>query len=152
MSLLHPPAGFPAHLAVIWPLIWVQILALRVYVRATWGKGTQYHWSVTPWGHVFIASVDWVPGQDAPVWLKPAAHTNTRIAAALDGHAFEPEYIRLRPLSLGLARIGERTAFARARVGVRGKGVAACAGFAATLLPLTPAPLPGERGLPLPET
>ena len=97
MSLLHPPAGFPAHLAVIWPLIWVQILALRAYVRATWGKGTQYHWSVTPWGHVFIASVDWVPGQEAPVWIEPAPHTNARIAAALSGDLMMPEALRNLP-------------------------------------------------------
>ena len=93
MSLRHPPAGFPAHLAVIWPLIWVQILALRAYVRATFGKGTQYHWSVTPYGRVFITSIDWVPGQtEAPDWLKPASHSNARIAAALDGRAFKPAY------------------------------------------------------------
>ena len=95
MSLLHPPSGFPSHLAVIWPLIWVQILALRAYVRATWGKGTQYHWSVTPWGRVFITSVDWVPGQEAPVWIEPPAHPNARIAAALDGRAFTPAYARV---------------------------------------------------------
>ena len=94
MSLLHPPPGFPSHLAVIWPLIWVQILALRAYVRATFGKGTQYHWSVTPYGRVFITSIDWVHGQDAPVWLKPASHSNARIAAALSGHAFTPAYTR----------------------------------------------------------
>ena len=97
MSPLCPPSGFPPHLALIWPLIWVQILALRVYVRATWGKGTQYHWSVTPWGHVFIASVDWVPGQDAPVWIEPAPHPNARIAAALNGDLMMPGALRHLP-------------------------------------------------------
>ena len=94
MSLLHPPAGFPAHLAVIWPLIWVQILALRAYVRATWGKGTQYHWCVTPWGRIFITSIDWVPGQEAPRWIEPPAHPNAHIATALDGRAFTPAYVQ----------------------------------------------------------
>ncbi|HPF24480.1 MAG TPA: hypothetical protein PK417_13420 [Hyphomonas sp.] len=103
MSLLHPPPGFPAHLAVIWPLIWVQILALRAYVRATWGKGTKYHWSVTPYGRVFLASIDWVPGQtEAPVWAKPALHENKRIAAALSGELMLPEALRNMPELFGV--------------------------------------------------
>ena len=93
MSLLHPPPNFPAHLAVIWPLIWVQILVLRAAMRAAYGKGVQYHWSVTPCGRVFLVSVDWVPGQKAErEWLKPAAHPNARIAAALDGSLLTPAY------------------------------------------------------------
>ncbi|RMF04617.1 MAG: hypothetical protein D6773_06200 [Alphaproteobacteria bacterium] len=95
MSLLHPPPRLPAHLVVIWPLIWVQVLALRAAMRAAYGKGVQYHWSVTPWGRVFLASIDWIPGQaEAPAWLKPAAHPNDRIAAALDGRLFAPVYAR----------------------------------------------------------
>ena len=39
MSFLHPP-----HLAVIWPLIWGQLMLLRAAVRAAFGKGVQYHW------------------------------------------------------------------------------------------------------------
>ena len=93
MSLLHPPPNFPSHLTVIWPLIWVQILMLRAAMRAAYGKGVQYHWSVTPCGRVFLSSIDWVPGQTSErEWLKPAAHPNTRIAAALDGSAFTPAY------------------------------------------------------------
>ena len=93
MSLLHPPPNFPAHLAVIWPLIWVQILMLRAAMRAAYGKGVQYHWSVTPCGRVFLVSVDWVPGQKSDrEWLKPAAHPNARIAAALDGSLLTPAY------------------------------------------------------------
>ena len=99
MSLLHPPPGFPPHLAIIWPLIWVQVLVLRAAVRAAYGRGTQYHWSVTPCGRVFITSIDWIPGQtEAPDWLQPAAHPNARLAAALDGSAFAPDYIELNPL------------------------------------------------------
>ena len=93
MSLLHPPPNFPAHLTVIWPLIWVQILMLRAAMRAAYGKGVQYHWSVTPCGRVFLVSIDWVPGQKAErEWLKPSAHENSRLAAALDGSAFTPAY------------------------------------------------------------
>jgi hypothetical protein len=155
MSLLHPPPGFPPHLAVIWPLIWVQILVLRAAVRAAYGRGKQYHWSVTPCGRVFLTSIDWIPGQtEAPDWLQPAAHPNARLAAALDGRAFLPAYTELNPLSLGLARNRERTAFARARVGVRGRGVSASSARADRPSPLIPNPFSqGRRGLemPLPE-
>ena len=92
MSPLCPPSGFPPHLALIWPLIWVQILSLRAWVRSTYGKGTQYHWSVTPWGRVFITSIDWVPTEAPFVWHEPPAHPNARVAAALDGRAFTPAY------------------------------------------------------------
>ena len=94
MSPLCPPSGFPPHLALIWPLIWVQILGLRAWVRATYGKGTQYHWSVTPWGRVFITGIDWVPTEAPFVWHEPPAHPNARLAAALDGRAFTSDYVR----------------------------------------------------------
>jgi hypothetical protein len=165
MSLLHPPQGFPPHLAVIWPLIWVQLLLLRAAVRAAYGKGVQYHWSVSPNGLVFLTSIDWMPGQKKErVLPKPA---NDRLAAACDGRLFTPDYLRLQPLSLGLARRSRRIASARARVGVRGKGVSASAVSAAAMAPLIPTPLlgrmqcirsssqaPRRRGLnlPLPET
>ena len=142
MSLLHPPPGFPPHLAVIWPLIWVQVLVLRAAVRAAYGRGTQYHWSVTPCGRVFLTSIDWLPGQtEAPVWLKPAAHPNARLAAALDGSAFVPAYARLKPLLLGEKGLG-----------MRGSGASASSARAEKPWPLTPAPLPRERGLPIPDS
>jgi hypothetical protein len=141
MSFLHPPQGFPPHLSVIWPLIWVQVLLLRAAVRAAYGKGVQYHWSVTPNGRVFLTSIDWVPGQKKErSFPKPA---NDRLAAACDGRAFTPQYLRLQPLLLGEKGLG-----------MRGNGISASAIRAATLRPLTPTPLPRERGLsrPLPET
>ncbi len=141
MSLLHPPKGFPAHLAVIWPLIWVQLLLLRAAVRTAYGKGVQYHWSVTPNGRVFLTSIDWVPGQKSDhTFPKPA---NDRLTAACDGRLFTPQYLRLQPLSLGRG------------VGVRGNRVAACTALAETPCPLIPNPFsPRRRGLnlPLPET
>ena len=100
MSLLSPPPGFPVHLVPVWPLIWLQILMLRAWVRATYGKGTQYHWSVTPCGRVFIASIDWIANQkSAPALLKPALHPNKRIAAALSGELLQPAYARTLLLS-----------------------------------------------------
>ncbi len=141
MSLLQPPQGFPPQLTIFWPLIWVQLLLLRAAVRAAYGKGVQYHWSVTPNGRVFLTSIDWVPGQKSErTFPKPA---NDRLAAACDGRGFMPDYLHLQPLSLGRG------------VGVRGKGVSASAVSAAAMLPLIPNPFsPRRRGLnlPLPET
>jgi hypothetical protein len=134
MSLLHPPQGFPPHLKVIWPLIWVQILLLRAAVRAAYGKGVQYHWSVSPNGRVFLTSIDYVPGQKSE--LKPA---NDRLAAACDGRLFTPQYLHLQLLSLGRG------------VGVRGNKAAACTALAETSCPLIPNPFsPRRRGLRLP--
>jgi len=142
MSLLRPPPGFPPHLALVWPLIWVQVLVLRAAMRAAYGKGVQYHWSVTPCGRVFLASIDWLPGQTkAPEWLTPAAHPNARVAAALSGELLTPAYARSKPLLTWEKGLG-----------MRGRGIAACTVLTETPHPLTPTPLPWERGLPLPET
>jgi len=101
MSLFCPPAGFPPHLAIIWPLIWAQILVARAWVRATYGKGVLYHWSVTPWGQVFITSIDWIPGQDAPAptLATLAVKAHARIAALTDGSMAEPLYAQDSQLS-----------------------------------------------------
>ena len=113
MSLLSPPPGFPVHLVPVWPLIWLQILMLRAWVRATYGKGTQYHWSVTPCGRVFIASIDWIANQKSePALVRPALHPNKRIAAALTGELLQPAYARTLLLSAhpGESRGPERPA------------------------------------------
>ncbi|HPF22422.1 MAG TPA: hypothetical protein PK417_03035 [Hyphomonas sp.] len=95
MSLLHPPPNLPPHLIPIWPLIWVQAMMLRAYVRATWGKGTEYYWGVTPHGRAVIVSIVGKAEQtEVPVWVKPPAHANARIAAALNGSLFTPAHAR----------------------------------------------------------
>jgi hypothetical protein len=142
MSLLHPPPGFPPHLCVIWPLIWVQVLVLRAAVRAAYGRGVQYHWSVTPCGRAYITSIDWIPSQKADrEWLKAPVHSNARLAAALDGRAFVPAYARSKPLLLGEKGLG-----------MRGSGASAGTAGAEKPWPLTPAPLPRERGLSPPDS
>ena len=142
MSLLHPPPGFPVHLAPFWPLIWVQVLMLRAAMRAAYGKGVKYHWSVTPCGRVFLRSIDWVPGQKkTPDWLKPPAHPNARIAAALSGDLLVPAYAR-NPFigahpGVSCAGISERIAFAPKQAQAQAQGFCS----RATIL-----------NLPLPET
>ncbi|RAN37100.1 hypothetical protein [Hyphomonas pacifica] len=150
MSFFHPPKGFPPHLEIMWPLIWAQLVLLRAAIRMTYGRGVQYHWSVTPNGRVYLSSIDYIPGQKTAQHDLPHAR---RLAAACDGRAFIPAYTDLNPLSLGLVRKGGRTASARARAGVRGNACAILGALSAALRPLIPNPFSlGRRDLPLPET
>ncbi len=108
MSFFHPPQGFPPHLAVIWPLIWGQLLLLRAAVRAAYGRGVVYRWSVTPCGRVFVTGFDWVPGQTRTRdWLAPSAYFNDRLAAACDGRAIAPDDACAQPVIPG--RLFRRT-------------------------------------------
>ena len=144
MSLFHPPAWFPPQLAFLWPIIWVQVLMLRAQIRAAYGRGVVYRWSVTDNLRVYLVSIEWMPGQKkARTHLQPREHFNDRLAAACDGRAAAPAYLHLQPLLLGEKGLG-----------MRGKGISARAMLAAITRPLTPTPLPKERGshLPLPET
>ncbi len=144
MSLFHPPAWFPPQLAFLWPLIWVQVLMLRAQIRAAYGRGMKYHWCIGANGRVYLHSIDWIPGQKtARTHLQPAAYASDRLAAACDGRAAVPEYLRLRPLSHGRGS------------GVRGGVTAASIARADMPWPLIPNPFsPRRRGfiLPVPET
>ena len=94
MSIFQPPPGFPPQLALIWPLIWAQILVLRTIMRAKYGKGVEYRWSVTLCGRVFLVSIDWIPGQPRkPDWLKRAEGGSARLAAAVSGALLESQGI-----------------------------------------------------------
>ncbi|MEZ6011489.1 MAG: hypothetical protein R3C08_06420 [Hyphomonas sp.] len=120
MSLFHPPPDLPPHLIPIWPLIWVQAMMLRAYVRATWGKGTEYYWGVTPHGRALIVSiVGKAERAEMPDWAKPPAHSNARIAAALDGSLLTP---RLRPQSPHRRSPRRRPGSSAAGTAVRGSG------------------------------
>ena len=102
MSLFHPPSHFPPQLAFLWPIIWVQVLMLRAQIRAAYGRGVVYRWSVTDNLRVYLVSIEWMPGQKKErVWLKPREHFNDRLAAACDGRAAAPAYLHLQPLSPG---------------------------------------------------
>nr|WP_321441351.1 hypothetical protein [uncultured Hyphomonas sp.] len=93
MSLFHPPAWFPPQLTFLWPLIWVQVLMLRAQIRAAYGRGVVYRWSLTPNLRVYLVRIEWIPGQKTECeWSKPRAHFNDRLAAACDGRAAMPAY------------------------------------------------------------
>ncbi len=142
MSLFHPPACFPPQLAFLWPLTWVQVLMLLAQIRAAYGRGVKYHWCIGANGRVYLYSIDWIPGQKSErSALTPSPYFNDRLAAACDGRTAVPEYLRTLPLLLG-----------EKGVGMRGDALSALAALAAAKLPVTPTPLPKERGLPLPET
>jgi hypothetical protein len=78
MSLFHPPAWFPPQLTFLWPMIWVQVLMLRAQIRAAYGRGVVYRWSVTPNLRVYLVRIEWMPGQKTEhAILKPAAMPQT---------------------------------------------------------------------------
>jgi len=75
---------------------------------------------VTPYGRVFLASIEWVPGQtEAPAWAKPALHENKRIAAALSGELMLPEGLRNLPEEFGVLSRCVRAIPARVRACLR---------------------------------
>ncbi len=144
MSLFHPPAWFPPQLAFLWPLIWVQVLMLRAQIRVAYGRGVVYRWSVTDNLRVYLVRIEWMPGQKREhAILNSTAYSSDRLAAACDGRAAMPTYLRTLSLSLGRG------------VGVRGDALSAHTILAETSRPLIPTPFSqGRRGsrLPLPET
>ncbi|WP_321488429.1 hypothetical protein [uncultured Hyphomonas sp.] len=94
MSFLRPPEGFPPHLACIWPLVWCQLLLLRVAVRAAYGQASRYWWSITPNGRVFLTRIHFgLKDKAARELVRPRAFASDRLAAACRGEAYTPAYI-----------------------------------------------------------
>ena len=66
---------------------------LRAQIRAAYGRGVVYRWSLTPNLRVYLVRIEWMPGQKAErAWSKPRAHFSDRLAAACDGRAASPAY------------------------------------------------------------
>lgn len=90
-SLRRPPAGLTGFLRLIWPLIFLQLVALKRWVRAQYGPGVPYWYGVTRWGRVYLRHLpaDFAASYAAPGALRPAALTlelfapSPRLAAAL---------------------------------------------------------------------
>jgi hypothetical protein len=94
---------------------------LRAQIRAAYGRGVVYRWSVTDNLRVYLVRIEWMPGQKSdPEWLKPSGQFNDRLAAACDGRAFAPDYLRTLPFTPSLARVDAMRPLLLARPGERG--------------------------------
>ncbi len=97
-SLHRPPAGMTGFLRLIWPLIFVQLVALKAWVRNHYGPGVPYWYEISRWGRVRLMHmpVDFTQSYAAPGALKPAAFdftlaiTSPRLADALAAEATAP--------------------------------------------------------------
>lgn len=53
-SFNRPPAGMIGFLLLIWPLIFVQLIALKAWVRKQYGPGVPYWYAISRWGRVSL--------------------------------------------------------------------------------------------------
>jgi hypothetical protein len=74
-SFNHPPAGLNGFLRLIWPLIFVQLVALKAWARKHYGPGVPYWYGITKWGRVYLRHLptDFAQSYAAPGALRPAA-------------------------------------------------------------------------------
>ena len=75
-SLLRPPEGITGFLRLIWPLVYVQLIALKAWMRKHYGPGVPYWYTVSPWGKVRLRHMplDFAEASyAAPCALKPLA-------------------------------------------------------------------------------
>ena len=129
--LFCPPDWLPWYLYPVWPLIWLRIRQLHAWMRANGKAGSMILWGVDVYGRVVIK----------------------HMSDDLSGHAPTPEPFAFQPSRAFRAILrGDEPGFQP--LGISGLAGAARNLLAAmrTLFPLTPTPLPWERGLPLPET
>jgi hypothetical protein len=81
-------------LLLIWPLIFVQLIALKAWVRRHYGPGVPYWYTVSRWGKVSLRHmpIDFAWSQTAPGSLQPiAAQTNLFAPARRLLEALAPE-------------------------------------------------------------
>jgi hypothetical protein len=90
-SLRHPPKGIPLLHVLLWPWIWAQLAALKLWVRAHYGRGVPYWVEVSPLGRVRLRRMpmDLTRGQAAgapqlaPGFTFTTALTRPALRAAL---------------------------------------------------------------------
>ena len=70
-SLRHPPEGLCLLHVLLWPWIYVQIIALRLLVRKHYGRGVPYRFEVSPLGRVRLlylpTDITWGYAANAPL-------------------------------------------------------------------------------------
>jgi len=90
-TLHRPPAGMTGFLRLIWPLIYVQLIALKAWVRKHYGPGVPYWYEISRWGLVSLKHmpIDFTWSYSANATLQPTkfdftlAITPPRLACAL---------------------------------------------------------------------
>jgi hypothetical protein len=90
-SLRRPLAGLTGFQRLIWPLIFLQLVALKRWVRAHYGRGVPYWYGLTAWGRVYLRHLptDFAASYAAAGALRPPAlatalfKPSARLAAAL---------------------------------------------------------------------
>ena len=93
-SLRHPPKGIPFLHVLLWPWIYAQIIALRMWVRAHYGRGVPYRLRVSTYGRVRLIAMpqDLTPGYaaNAPL-LEPEFTCSTGLPRPALQAALTPE-------------------------------------------------------------
>ncbi len=90
-TLHQPPAGMTGFLRLIWPLIYVQLIALKAWVRKHYGPGVPYWYEISRWGIVSLKHmpIDFTWSYSANATLQSTkfdftlAITSPRLACAL---------------------------------------------------------------------
>lgn len=56
-SLRRPPPGLTLIHRLLWPLIFAQLVALKSWVRAQYGRGVPYGYLISPWGRITLTYI-----------------------------------------------------------------------------------------------
>lgn len=120
-SLLRPPEGMTGFLRLIWPLVFVQLIALKAWMRKHYGPGVPYWYTVSHWGKVSLRHmpIDFAEASYAASGaLKPRAFDfalstgSTRLALALAPEVCSPVPVPVREEQTCSAHVLSETATA----------------------------------------
>jgi len=100
-------------LRLIWPLIFMQLIALKAWVRNHYGPGVPYWYQISRWGRVRLMHmpIDFAQSYAAPGALKPAAYdfslaiTSCRLASMLAAEDTAPAPAPARPARIKSAYV-----------------------------------------------
>lgn len=120
-TLLRPPEGMTGFLRLIWPLVYVQLVALKARTRTHYVPGVPYWYTVSSWGRVSLRHmpIDFAEARYAASGaLKPLAFDfalskgSTRLALALAPEVCAPVPVPVREEQTCSAHVLSETAFA----------------------------------------
>jgi hypothetical protein len=83
-SLHRPVEGLTGWPRLIWPLVYWQLVALKLWVRKTYGPGVPYWFSIDRWGRVSLRHmpIDFAQSYAAPAALRTATFNFTLAIAS----------------------------------------------------------------------